>query len=297
MLTFRNLVRISRPRFWMYTLWPVLIAFATSWWAEQYVFLYRPRTSAGFLLFAFVLFFVLFPSNLLIYWVNDIADYETDVNNKRKKWYEHLLPEKFQWMLAQTIIFRNGSSLLILSCFLRYLSTTEWFIFHKATLWAYLWFIFFATSYSLPPIRAKSIPFVDGLFNILYILPWVAVYIALVWFDSLNVSYVLAWWLRCIAMHAYSAIPDIEPDSTVWITTTAVFLWKKWTLLYCGALWTMAAFLVEWPLGIYAYLFWAVYMFLLFLSWYGDVSRVYKVFPRVNAVIGFFLFWYIIWYG
>ncbi|NCQ82272.1 hypothetical protein GW750_05760 [bacterium] len=36
---------------------------------------------------------------------------------------------------------------------------------------SYILFLFTSLFYSLPPIRAKAKPFLDGTFNILYILP------------------------------------------------------------------------------------------------------------------------------
>lgn len=297
MLISRDLIRISRPRFWMYTIWPVLIALAVSWRAETYIFLQAQRTLLGFLLFAVVFFFVLFPSNLLIYGVNDIADYETDLKNAKKQGYEKVLPKQSQRTLLWAIFFWNWVSLLILSCLVWYLVLAHWFVFHSLSILFYLLFLVFSIGYSLPPIRAKAIPFLDWLFNVLYILPWVAVYIGLVWGEMVVRQYVLAWWLWCIAMHTYSAIPDIEPDRSVWITTTAVFLWKKTTILYCWLLWLVATFLVERPLGSLAYVFWWIYIFLLFLSRQGNTLRIYKYFPRVNACIGFILFWFIVLYG
>jgi lycopene elongase/hydratase (dihydrobisanhydrobacterioruberin-forming) len=46
-----------------------------------------------------------------------------------------------------------------------------------------------------------------------------------------------------MAMHAYSAIPDIQPDTEAGLTTTAVYLGKQGTLIYCGLLWVAAAIL------------------------------------------------------
>lgn len=72
--------------------------------------------------------------------------------------------------------------------------------------------------------------------------------------------------LRCMAMHAYSAIPDIEPDAAAGLKTTAVVLRKQGTLLYCRLLRGIAAVLslpLLGSLGIFAF---GVYTLLIILS-------------------------------
>jgi 4-hydroxybenzoate polyprenyltransferase len=60
-----------------------------------------------------------------------------------------------------------------------------------------------------------------------------------------------------MAMHTYSAIPDIDVDKEVGIITTAGFLGKNKTLIYCGTLRALSTLLasltLSWiiaPLGI-----------------------------------------------
>ena len=69
----------------------------------------------------------------------------------------------------------------------------------------------FSLIYSLPPIRAKAVPFFDGITNILYVLPGIMAYLVL--HSDLSRPLVIAAWAWVMAMHAYSAIPDIEADT------------------------------------------------------------------------------------
>ena len=154
-------------------------------------------------------------------------------------------------------------------------------------------FLFFAIWYSAAPIRAKSKPFIDGLFNILYIIPWIMTYIAFGWaWTSIQRAAVAAARLRCVAMHTFSAIPDIEPDKKASLTTTAVFFWEKDTLLYCWGIWLRAAWLAWSALPALKPFFYPaawVYLVMLALCLHYPVIKVYKWFPVVNWIIGFFV--------
>ena len=81
----RDIIRISRPRFWMYVLGTFLVGMIASGNPFDY------QNSTIFRLVAFSVFFTL-PANLFIYGVNDIYDYQTDIHNDKKIKYEATLP-------------------------------------------------------------------------------------------------------------------------------------------------------------------------------------------------------------
>ena len=70
------LLKISRPRFWIYLLGPYLIGIIAA--TDTVDILYTIPFWIGFLYF-------LFPANLLIYGANDISDYQTDQHNQKKQ--------------------------------------------------------------------------------------------------------------------------------------------------------------------------------------------------------------------
>ena len=74
----RHLLRVSRPRFWMYLLGPYMVALAAT--------SLRPPVEVWLLGLYLTL-----PANLLIYGVNDLFDAETDRLNPKKRDYESLL--------------------------------------------------------------------------------------------------------------------------------------------------------------------------------------------------------------
>lgn len=73
-------------------------------------------------------------------------------------------------------------------------------------------FLFFSGFYSALPIRAKTIPLVDSVFSAgHYVATAVFAYVLIsgVQIDRQLVIAGMAW---AMAMHAYSALPDIQPD-------------------------------------------------------------------------------------
>ncbi len=74
-----RVLRISRPRFWIYELGPYMIgvlgAILTSQQSRETINLWR--------VFLFGFYFLI-PANIWIYGINDIYDYETDKLNPKK---------------------------------------------------------------------------------------------------------------------------------------------------------------------------------------------------------------------
>lgn len=269
-----SFLRITRPRFWIYVLGPFLIGYIASIQTIQELF--DPL---------FWLFFVYFtfPANILIYWVNDIFDYATDKLNTKKQWYEELLLPKQHKQLLQKIILWQLPFIFLALLF-------------DVRLVGYLaLFRFFGIFYSAKPIRAKAIPFLDGIFNVLYIVP-ALVGILLAWGNAIQRWVFVAAWLWCIAMHAYSAIPDIDADKEANIQTVATILWPRWTSWYCITLYIASGIIA----GILLQAYWLIVVgvlyaiFVYFSYFYKRVFGYYKRFPLINMSVWFILFWWIV---
>lgn len=323
-MNFKTLLRISRPRFWHYVLGPMLIYFASSriltqvqesfleWWT---VWIFQ---IIGLFI---VLWYFTLPANLWIYGRNDIADGDTDKFNIKKWSYEakiddsKMMKNKLTW----NIWWWNIGYILISCLIFWYLSwnydNTINNLSYSLMEYSIQYIIkpvivllpFYLTSYlySCNPLRAKAKPFIDGIMNILYIITPFSIifridrtmnYMAF----SLQEVFPLmvASLLRCMAMHCYSAIPDIEPDKQAGLTTTAVYLGKQNSLIYCWALYLVSAIFSFPTLGWFSILWWLVYLTMIFISYYRkDIFALYKLFPYINLIIWFLLFWYIILYS
>lgn len=268
-MTIRQLLIVSRPRFWVYLVGPYVIALAAAGtWPNPTLLLFG--------------LYLTLPANLLIYGINDIFDRETDRLNSKKQGYEAVLANKSIRPIAWLIVTTNLPFLLYFGLSLP-LAANFWLLV----------FIVTGVGYSLPPIRAKARPIIDSLFNILYVAPAFAVYVA----ASGNLPSLLAiiaatsW---CMAMHAYSAVPDIAADRSSHTPTIATFLGRQPTLLLCGLSYAVAAILSFSLIGWPAIVGGVVYLVLIILSLRTKTNvqlfKLYTVFPVVNTVLGAGLF-------
>jgi 4-hydroxybenzoate polyprenyltransferase len=273
MITPRKLLTISRPRFWIYFAGPALVAMSINFgqdlsaWTQIWPWI-------------FVVYFT-YPANLLVYGVNDIFDYETDLKNSKKGLYEALVTPDEHLYLWMWIILLNLPFVFVLLVFSPIAS--------KISL---LLFLFLTIFYSAPPIRAKACPFMDSAFNILYIMPGLATYYSIE--ERLSWALVVAGALWSMAMHSYSAIPDIEADSQSKTPTIATFLGFKKTIIYCLTLYTIAAVLLATQILWLGFFIGNVYGGLMIITWIrGEKNSfaMYRLFPAINTSTGALLFW------
>ncbi len=273
-----RLWRLSRPRFWFYVFGPFIVG--------ALVGAPNPRAYLSPLSLGWALFF-LFPANLLIYGANDIFDYETDRRNAKKQGYELLVtPAQHRSLWRQILLFCAPFALLLPST-------------PRACWLSLLGFLFFSLFYSAPPLRAKARPIWDSAFNVLYIFPGAFGYFLT---GGRHFSIVLfgAAWLWAMAMHAYSAVPDISADREAEVPTVATFLGLRGTLTFCLALYVTAALLSLPILGWLSVVLGATYVFLMARSLGANsedgVMKIYRIFPWVNALAGAALWWFAVWH-
>lgn len=269
----RFFLKVSRPRFWIYVLGPYLIGLVAGVNDKNELF------SLFYLIFGI---YFLYPANLLIYGVNDIFDYETDKLNEKKVEYETLVTPERRSALWLAIFLANFAFIDII------------FFGSTAVAVSGLSFLFFSIFYSAPPIRAKTKPFLDSAFNVLYILPGVFGY-SLVTVEFPPASVVIAGALWTAAMHAYSAIPDIEADRDAKLSTIATVLGSTGTHVFCLAAYIGSAVLSYQYLGIVSVVLGSVFFLTMVASMIthdrDGVFRIYRLFPIINAAAGFILFW------
>ena len=276
-VTFKEVIKISRPRFWIYELGTFVLGvfagvFATGGdWGSQ-----------PWLLLLFGFYFLL-PANILIYGVNDIFDYETDKLNPKKVAYESLLiPEKHKsvWIW---IVLTNLPFLVLL------------FLLSSKSLLAFVLFFCCAFFYSAWPVRAKIRPFFDSLLSAgHYTLTGVFGYFLVASNSSWPWLGILAGLMWAMAMHAYSAVPDIASDKGAGFSTIATWLGPKRTVTLCLVFYILSGVigaylltpLVLVPLLLYV---WLMLKSLPIAKNEKLLMRVYAKFPLVNFFTGFLL--------
>jgi 4-hydroxybenzoate polyprenyltransferase len=256
-------LRMSRPRFWLYLAGPVVVgvAYAATTIAE----LFAPLAVALFAYF-------LLPANVLLYGVNDVFDADIDEENPKKEDREVRYRGD---RLVPVLVVCSGALGL---AFLPFLPA--------AGAIALVAFLLLSVEYSAPPLRFKTTPVLDSLSNGLYVLPGVVAYAALAGAGPPLLA-VAAAWLWAMGMHTFSAIPDIDPDRAAGIRTTATLLGERRTYGYCAGCWLAAAAVFGFVHPFFAGVLGIYPLFVAGIA-LSDVAvdRAYWWFPVLNTVAG-----------
>jgi 4-hydroxybenzoate polyprenyltransferase len=257
------LIRLSRPRFWLYLAGPVVVGVAYA--AGSPAELFAPVAVALFAYF-------LLPANVFLYGVNDIFDRDVDATNPKKD------DREVRYRGDRTVPLAVAASALAGLAFLPLLP--------PAGVVAMLGFLALGAGYSAPPLRFKTTPALDSLSNGLYVLPGAVAYAALAG-EAPPLLALAGGWLWAMAMHTFSAIPDIEPDRRADIETTATRLGERRAYAYCAGLWALAAvaFAVLHP--VLGAVFGFYPLFVAAIVGAGvRVDRAYWWFPVINTLAG-----------
>jgi 4-hydroxybenzoate polyprenyltransferase len=259
----RYLLKLSRPRFWLYLEGPVVVGVAHG--ADFVGHLVVPPALAMFAYF-------LVPANVYLYGINDIFDAEVDAENPKKAAREVRYGGQ-RFVVAAVAV---SGALVAVPLTVAPPLATPWLVA----------FLLLATEYSAPPLRFKTTPFLDSASNGLYVLPGAAAYAAVA-AEHPPLLAVAGGWLWSMAMHTFSAIPDIEPDRRAGIRTTATALGEDRTYAYCTVCWTLAAAAFA-ALDPLAGAVLAVYPLLVAVVARSDVAveRAYWYYPAINTVVG-----------
>lgn len=263
---------LSRFRFWIYTGGTYVVGYALG--MGEWTAFFRPE-------YYFYLFYFFLPANMLIYGVNDYWDEATDRLNPKKGGKEHLLAQNER----EKILHLLGLVGILTAILFLTQSLGLQLIF--------LAFLFLAYFYSAPPLRFKTLPFLDFSSNMLYIMPGIFGY----YLASGTLPpplFVLAGFLHIAAMHIYSAIPDIEFDRSAGITTTPVLVGKRMSLLLCLVAWSTLASLIINATGFFPISFFVLlYPLIPALSLFRPaipVEKLYWYLPLINTILGGLLF-------
>jgi len=263
----KYILKLSRPRFWLYLAGPVILGVILGSRSLEQVY-----SLENILLF---LYFLL-PANIMLYGINDYFDRDIDEQNPKKEDKE----EKYRDNRVTDAIIGFSTALSI---------PVTLMLLPSEAFPAMIAFLGLSGAYSAPPFRFKARPFFDSISNGLYILPFVVGYSSLT--QSLPPLVLVAGgWAWTMAMHTFSAIPDIKPDRKAGIETTETFLGRKKTYIYCFILWTVSGLFVSmWNLQAGGLIL--VYPLILTGFYFSDLgdSEAYWYYPFINAFLGMIL--------
>lgn len=212
-----KLFKVSRPISWVNTAYP---------FAATYLVLGGGIDP----LFILGTLFFLIPYNLLMYGVNDVYDYESDIRNPRKNSIEGAAEAK---SFHPTIL--RAAYGLTLPFLLGLFLFTGW----QADL-ILLAVMFFVVAYSLKGLRFKEIPFLDSVTSSIHFVGPMLYAIALFGFDERAWPYAIALFLWGVASHAFGAVQDVIPDRKGGLASIATVIGARatvWmsTLMYLAA--------------------------------------------------------------
>jgi len=276
MSNLRKLISISRPRFWLYVLGTFMLGMV----AAGKLFDHDLFTIT--VLFGLAIFFSL-PSNLFIYGVNDMFDYDTDRHNQKKIAYEKLLRPEERKYLRWWIV-----------CLILPFIPLGWYL-DARTLLSLGIFMFTGYFYSALPIRAKARPPLDVLFSsVIYVSPSLVGYFA-AGGKAIDVLLLLGGLLWAMAMQTYSAVPDIEADQKAGVSTLATKLGRVPSLYFCLFSYLTAAFIGSFYVGFLAIALGIVYASIVWFTMKKPekLFTYYTYFPLINSASGALLFFYI----
>jgi 4-hydroxybenzoate polyprenyltransferase len=210
----------SRPVSWVNTAFPFFAAY------------YFVNQSIDLPLIIGTIFFLI-PYNFLMYGINDVFDYESDLRNPRKGGIEGaLLDPKFHKL---TIWSSIGLSL----GFVIYLLAIGSDI---ADFWL-LVTLFAVVAYSAPKLRVKEIPFLDSFTSAMHFIGPMLFGLAL---SNVNLfefklsSMILAFLGWGMASHAFGAVQDVRADREAGIKSVATAIGARNTVRFAFLLYFLA---------------------------------------------------------
>ena len=216
-----EILRASRPISWLNTFVPFVIGYylgGGAWDLPAYL----------------AAFYFLIPYNLLVYGINDVFDYESDINNPRKGGVEGglLTPAKNKQLLHVVLFVSVVSSGLLL--LLGPLLAQVWLVF----------LVFMAAAYSVPKLRFKERAFIDSITSSTHF------YAPFVYGVLVTGSTTLYWAglgsfvLWGVASHALGAVQDIKSDKQAGIGSIATVIGAKNTIVFSTVMYVFSALLL-----------------------------------------------------
>lgn len=226
METVKKLFWVSRPISWPNTSYPFLVGalLVSSWPLDPLALV---AVIVGTLYF-------IGPYNLLMYGVNDVFDYESDIRNPRKGGVEGMKESRaFHPTILKAVVVTNVPFLVVL------FALSPWLA--KGIL---VLVVFSAIAYSIKGLRFKEIPFLDSITSSFHFVGPLLFALAFFGLQPSVWPWLLSFFLWGIASHAFGAVQDIVPDRQAKLHSIATFLGARATVWFASILYLGAAIVV-----------------------------------------------------
>jgi 4-hydroxybenzoate polyprenyltransferase len=217
----KKLFFVSRPISWINTAYPFAVAYLVS---------------GGIInpLFIIATLYFLIPYNLLMYGVNDVFDYESDIRNPRKGGIEGMREQK---VFHPTIIL---ASIILTVPFL-----AAMVVLGTVAAGIGLFVLtFFVIAYSMKWLRFKERPILDSVTSSIHFTGPAVYALLLIGFRPAAWPFIAALFLWGMASHALGAVQDIIPDRKAKIGSIATVFGARLTMAIVLGLYLIASFIV-----------------------------------------------------
>lgn len=226
----KKMFYISRPVSWLNTAYPFAAGYLISGGVVNTEFLVTTVYFLG-------------PYNLLMYGINDVFDYDSDILNPRKGGIEGMKEQKeLHPFIIKAVLITNIPFLLAIALMGTITSNC-----------VLLLVLFLVVAYSLKYLRFKEKPFLDSVTSSMHFVGPLVFALSLNGFPAGALPYVIAFLLWGIASHAFGAVQDIIPDRRGGISSIATFFGASWTVWFSFILYSTAAIIITlcpWPYTI-----------------------------------------------
>ncbi|GAA1515378.1 4-hydroxybenzoate polyprenyltransferase [Agromyces terreus] len=277
----------SRPISWVNTAFPFAAA-------------YLLTTGAVDLTFVVGTLFFLIPYNLLMYGVNDVFDYESDLRNPRKGGAEGaVLDPALHRAVVWAGVVTAAPCLVVLMWSAGTGHPLSWIVLAAS--------LFAVFAYSVPGLRFKERPVLDSITSSFHFVS-PALYglaVAGAVMTPQLLALIVAFFCWGMASHAFGAVQDVLPDREAGIDSIATAFGARATVRIALGLWTTAGLLMlatPWPGPLGAVL---VVPYLAAAWPYrsvtdarsGEANRGWRHFIALNYAVGFLVTMLLIWWA
>ena len=277
----------SRPISWINTAFPFAAAYLLT------------TGEIDALLVVGTLFFLI-PYNLLMYGINDVFDYESDLRNPRKGGAEGALLDP---SLHRTVVWAGIVTATPLVGLMLWLAGTG-----EPWSWLVLGVSLFAVfAYSVPGLRFKERPLVDSITSSTHFVSPAVYGLAVASAEPTwpLVALIAAFFCWGMASHAFGAVQDVVPDREAGIASVATAFGAAATVRLALGLWAAAGVLMlatEWPGPLAALLvlpyLWAAWPYRSVTdAASGESNRGWRHFILINYLVGFAVTMLMIWWA
>jgi 4-hydroxybenzoate polyprenyltransferase len=277
----KKLFWVSRPISWINTAYPFAVAY----------YLATGKLDTTF--WVGTIFFLI-PYNLLMYGINDVFDYESDMRNPRKGGIEGAVSEK-KW---HPVILWSSSMLSL--PFIAYLVLVG----NPLANFFLTFFVFTVIAYSTKGLRFKEKPFLDSLTSASHFVGPLIYSLALTVTSLMdNILVIAAFTAWGMASHAFGAVQDVTADREGKISSIATKIGAQATVRFAFSLYAIAAVLVlflAFPVNLSA-LAAVPYLFIVGRFWNitdetcEEANKGWRHFILLNFIAGAIVSMLIIW--